>query len=483
MYFEIQSTFNLKIMKIELSTESKELKNRLGGSVLLKLALIGFLTLILLIPSVLIQELITEREGRQEEVNLEISEKWSGSQLVQGPVLVLPYKTISKAINPESDKVSSRELVTNIYILPETLNIDTKAEPETLHRGIFDAVVYKTQIKVNGNFSTLEIRKSGINPEMILWDKAKVVIGLSDLKGLDNKPILKVGNVDYEAEPDFTGLKLFSNNLIVLPDLANTKNSNLTFSFDLNIRGSNQLSFLHIGKNTTVNVRGTWKNPSFIGRYLPEQRDVSDSTFSASWKMPYFNRPFPQQWIEENSNMIAKDSTSVNSIKAQDILGAFGVKFLMPIDQYQKTYRTAKYAILIILLTFISLLFTELLSKKKVHLLQYVLIGAAMIIFYALLLSLSEQMGFNLAYLIASSATVGLIGLFIQSLLKSRKTALLFAGILGVLYSFIFIIIQLQDMALLVGSVGLFLIIAALMYLSQKVSLEKSRDEMPNRQA
>lgn len=470
-------------MKIELSTESKELKNRLGGSVLLKLALIGFLTLILLIPSVLIQELITEREGRQEEVNLEISEKWSGSQLVQGPVLVLPYKTISKAINPESDKVSSRELVTNIYILPETLNIDTKAEPETLHRGIFDAVVYKTQIKVNGNFSTLEIRKSGINPEMILWDKAKVVIGLSDLKGLDNKPILKVGNVDYEAEPDFTGLKLFSNNLIVLPDLANTKNSNLTFSFDLNIRGSNQLSFLHIGKNTTVNVRGTWKNPSFIGRYLPEQRDVSDSTFSASWKMPYFNRPFPQQWIEENSNMIAKDSTSVNSIKAQDILGAFGVKFLMPIDQYQKTYRTAKYAILIILLTFISLLFTELLSKKKVHLLQYVLIGAAMIIFYALLLSLSEQMGFNLAYLIASSATVGLIGLFIQSLLKSRKTALLFAGILGVLYSFIFIIIQLQDMALLVGSVGLFLIIAALMYLSQKVSLEKSRDEMPNRQA
>lgn len=483
MYFEIQSTFNLKIMKIELSTESKELKNRLGGSVLLKLALIGFLTLILLIPSVLIQELITEREGRQEEVNLEISEKWSGSQLVQGPVLVLPYKTISKAINPESDKISSRELVTNIYILPETLNIDTKAEPETLHRGIFDAVVYKTQIKVNGNFSTLEIRKSGINPEMILWDKAKVVIGLSDLKGLDNKPILKVGNVDYEAEPDFTGLKLFSNNLIVLPDLANTKNSNLTFSFDLNIRGSNQLSFLHIGKNTTVNVRGTWKNPSFIGRYLPEQRDVSDSTFSASWKMPYFNRPFPQQWIEENSNMIAKDSTSVNSIKAQDILGAFGVKFLMPIDQYQKTYRTAKYAILIILLTFISLLFTELLSKKKVHLLQYVLIGAAMIIFYALLLSLSEQMGFNLAYFIASSATVGLIGLFIQSLLKSRKTALLFAGILGVLYSFIFIIIQLQDMALLVGSVGLFLIIAALMYLSQKVSLEKSRDEMPNRQA
>ena len=190
--------------------------------------------------------------------------------------------------------------------------------------------------------------------------------------------------------------------------------------------------------------------------------------------MPYFNRPFPQQWVEENTSMISQDSTSENSIKAQDIRGAFGVKFLMPVDQYQKTFRTAKYAILVILLTFISLLFTELLSKIKVHLLQYVLIGAAMIIFYALLLSLSEQLGFNLAYFIASIATVGLIGLFIQSLLKSRKTAVLFAGILGLLYSFIFIIIQLQDMALLVGSVGLFLIIAALMYLSQKVSFDKN---------
>jgi inner membrane protein len=470
-------------MKIELTTENKELKNRLGGSVLFKLVLIGFLTLILLIPSVLIQDLITERERRQEEVNLEISDKWSGSQLVQGPVLVLPYKTIQKITDSESGKSTSKELISNIYILPETIKINSKAAPETLHRGIFDAVVYKSQIKVNGTFSALEIKKSGINPEMILWDKAKVVIGLSDLKGLDNKPIIKLDKQNYEVEPDFTSLKLFTNNLIILPDLSSNKNTKLDFSFDLNIRGSNQLSFLHIGKNTTVNIEGTWKNPSFIGRYLPEQRSISDSTFSASWKMPYFNRPFPQQWVEENSNMISQDSTSENSIKAQDISGAFGVKFLMPVDQYQKTFRTAKYAILVILLTFISLLFTELLSKKKVHLLQYVLIGAAMIIFYALLLSLSEQLGFNWAYLIASIATVGLIGLFIQSLLKSRKTALLFAGILGLLYSFIFIIIQLQDMALLVGSVGLFLIIAGLMYLSQKVNIDKDNTEIISKEA
>lgn len=469
-------------MKIELTTENKDLKNRLGGSVLFKLALIGFLTLILLIPSALIRDLITEREGRQEEVNLEIADKWSGSQLVQGPVLVLPYKTISKVTNPETNKVSNNEVLSSIYILPETININSKAEPETLHRGIFDVVVYKSNVKVLGKFSTLEIKKSGINPEMILWDKAKVVIGLSDLKGLDNKPVIKLDEENYEVEPDFTALKLFTNNLIILPDLSKNKNTALNFSFDLKIRGSNQLSFLHIGKNTTVNVAGNWKNPSFIGRYLPEKRSVSDSTFSASWKMPYFNRPFPQQWITENANMIEVDSTKLNQNQTQEIRGAFGVKFLMPVDQYQKTFRSAKYAIFIILLTFISLLFTELLIKKKVHLLQYVLIGAAMIVFYALLLSFSEQMGFNIAYLIASIATVGLIGLFILSLLKSKKTALLFSGILGFLYSFIFIIIQLQDMALLVGSIGLFLIIAALMYLSSKLSFEKNTIESTSKE-
>lgn len=467
-------------MKIEFSTEGKGFKNRLGGSVLLKLILIGFLTLVLLIPNFLVQDLIRERENRQEEVNSEISDKWSGKQLVQGPVLVLPYKTISKIVDSENNKTTSKELITNIYILPEHLKIDSKTSPETLHRGIFDAVVYKSKLKLSGKFSQLELKKSGINPEMILWEKAKVVIGLSDLKGLENKPIIKLGESNYEVEPDFTSLKLFTNNLIILPDLSSTKNTALRFNFDLDIKGSNELSFLHVGKSTEVNVQGNWKNPSFIGRYLPEQRTISDSSFYAVWKMPYFNRPFPQQWIEENTNMIAADSSNVEFGKERNVIGSFGVKFLMPVDQYQKTLRSAKYAILIIMLTFISLLFTELLSKKPVHLLQYVLISAAMIVFYTLLLSLSEQMGFNLAYLIASLATVGTIGLFIKSLLKNKNVALLFTGILGGLYLFIFIIIQLQDMALLVGSIGLFLIIAALMYLSQKVSVEKNGIEESN---
>lgn len=450
-----------------METEKKGLIAWFGESVLIKLALIGILTLLLLIPSSWIQDLIWERQARQDEVIKEISDKWSGSQLLEGPVMVLPYKTLVKQKDTNS-KISYKEVLTNIYILPETLNIVSKVEPEILHRGIFDAVVYNTKVQVNGKFSALELKKSGIDPTMILWDKAKLDIGLSDLKGLKNNPSIKLGNSVYDVEPDFSSLHLFQNNLIILPDLSQGHNAALNFNFDLDLRGSSELNFVHLGKTTTVKVEGKWNNPSFTGRYLPEDRRITKNGFTATWKMPYFNRPFPQQWVEENTVMhTISASNSVNDD------ASFGVKFILPVDQYQKTMRSAKYAILIILLTFISLFFTELLNKRKVHLLQYVLIGAAMSIYYTLLLSFSERVGFNAAYLIASVATVTLIGVFIASVLKSKKPAVIFSGILSVFYGFIFVIIQLQDLALLFGSIGLFITVAVMMYLSAKIDLTR----------
>ncbi len=435
----------------------------LGESVLVKLCLIGILTLILLIPSSLIQDLIRERQQRQEDVTAEISDRWAGRQLIQGPVMVLPYKKLITDKDGKG-KTAVREVLTNIYILPEKLNIGSEAIPQTLHRGIFDAVVYDANISVSGKFSALELEKSGIDLNMLQWNKVKIVIGLTDLKGMKNNPTVKLGNSSYPVEPDFSSLKLFGNNLISLVDLSADKLTALNFKFDLALRGSDELSFLPLGKRTEVNIAGKWENPSFTGRYLPENRKVAKNNFSATWKIPHFNRPFPQQWEEENSTLISRGADTT-----------FGVKFMLSIDQYQKTMRTAKYGILIVLLTFVSLFFTELLNKKKVHLLQYVLIGAAMLIYYALLLSFSEQVGFNFAYLIASCATVGLIAVFIASLLKNKKAALIFAAILSLFYGFIFIIIQLQDLALLCGSIGLFITVSAIMYLSAKIDWNKNQ--------
>lgn len=448
-------------METKFEQQANSVSDWLGQSILFKSGLIGILTLLLLIPSSMLEDLIRERQNRQDEVTNEVSDKWAGSQLLEGPVMVLPYKTLVSQ-RDATGKVSYKESLTNIYLLPENLNITSKADPEILHRGIFDAVVYNTRVNVAGNFSHLELKKSGIDPDLIQWDKVKLAIGLSDLKGLKNNPAIKLGDSVYSVEPDFSSLKLFSNNLVILPDLRSHKHTALSFSFNLDLRGSSELNFLHLGKSTSVTVQGGWNNPSFTGRYLPEKRQVSENGFNATWKMPYFNRPFPQQWIEQNTilNKPAKEAS-------------FGVKFILPVDQYQKTMRSAKYSILIILLTFISLFFTELLSKRKVHMLQYLLIGAAMIIYYALLLSFSERVGFNFAYLIASVATVLLVGVFIASLLKSTKPAIVFSTILSTFYGFIFVIIQLQDLALLFGSVGLFITVAVMMYLSAKIDWSK----------
>jgi inner membrane protein len=460
-------------------------KGWFAESVLVKLGLIGLLTLLLLIPSFWIQDLIKERQTRQTEVIKEISDKWSGSQLIEGPVLVLPYITVVSEKENTTGKVNRTASLTNIYILPEILNINADVEPEVLHRGIFDAVVYNTKIRVNGKFSALELIKSGINPAMVQWNKAKVVIGISDLKGLKNNPTIKIDNMAHPVEPDFGSLNLFKNNLVTLPDLSERKNTALNFNFDLDLRGSTELNFQHLGKSTNVTVEGNWSNPSFTGRYLPEKRSVSSKGFAASWKMAYFNRTLPQQWIAENTALFATEIVGEKTLKEKvsekeqvenpNNDTTFGVKFILPVDQYQKAMRSAKYSVLIILLTFISLFFSELLIKRKVHLLQYILIGAAMTIYYTLLLSFSEQVGFNSAYLIASVATVLLIGLFIAALLNNKKPAIVFGGILTVFYGFIYIIIQLQDFALLFGSIGLFIIIAVMMYLSAKIDWNKKQ--------
>lgn len=442
------------------NSNQKSVLSQLQDSVAVKLILIGILTLLLLIPSSWIQSIIYEREQRQEEAITDIANKWSGMQLIESPVIQIPYRSYVKSID-NAGKVTFKEAISTIYLLPEVVKIEGKVNPEILHRGIFDAIVYNTQIRLKGSFGELELKKSGINPEMVYWDKAKVIAGISDFKGLQSNPKIRIGDSLYIAEPDFSEENLFDNSLAVQANISPAKSTRINFDIDMELKGSGELNFLHMGKSTSVNITGKWSNPSFTGNFLPEKRNITETQFSSSWKMSNFTRPFPQQWIGNNKQV------AQNKEKA-----SFGIKFLLPVDQYQKTTRSAKYAILIILLSFISLFFIELLKKVKVNLLQYVLIGAAMIIYYSLLLSFTEQVGFAIAYLIASISTVILVSSFIGAFLKNRKVALTFAAILSIFYIFIYVIIQLQDLALLFGSVGLFITVASLMYFSVKINAQ-----------
>ena len=222
----------------------------------------------------------------------------------------------------------------------------------------------------------------------------------------------------------------------------------------LDLKGSKRLDFVPSGKTTDVKLTGTWKDPSFDGVFIPVDRTINENGFAAVWKVLHFNRPFSQQWVNTNQTLSGAD---------------FGVKLLVPVDQYQKSMRTAKYGILVILLTFIALFLVEITNKIRIHPFQYILIGAALTIYYTLLLSLSEHFGYNVAYIISSAATVALVSLYARTFMTDSKLVILFTLLLLVFYTFIFVIIVQQDYSLLIGSVGLFIIVGMLMYFSRRI--------------
>jgi inner membrane protein len=432
----------------------------LQESVTVKLVVIGVLILVLLIPSSMIEGLIRERSERQDEVVRNIAEQWAGNQLVKGPVLIIPYKK-SIRYTDTARREQTREIIENLYILPEALRIKANVKSEVLHRGIFDAVVYKSSINISGNFASPDLIPVSQTADQMMLDKAKIIFSISDLKGLTNNPVVNADGQLLPAEPAYNNKMQIANGLQAAVNLTSFKSNAFKFSYTLELKGSDELFFTHLGKTTEVEATGDWQSPSFAGGYLPDTRQIDKNGFVGKWKMVHYNRPFPQQWVGAD--------TLLNDAK-KEADASFGVALRLPVDQYQKTIRTSKYAILIILLTFVSLFLTEVIRKQKIHVFNYFLIGSAMIIYYTLLLSFSEQVGYNLAYLIASVSTVTLISVFISSLLKNKKAAPLFAFILTVFYAFIFVIIQLEDLALMIGSIALFIIIAILMYFSRKIN-------------
>jgi inner membrane protein len=287
------------------------------------------------------------------------------------------------------------------------------------------------------------------------------VFSLSDLKGLINNPAVQINKQSYVPEPIYGDNSPFEKGLQVTFALPNE--DSLAFSYTLDLKGSNTLSFLHTGKTTDVEVTSDWKSPGFDGRYLPDSRSIGANGFTAKWHMLYYNRPFPQQWLNDDSLLTKKNKEEAT----------FGVRMQLPVDQYRETTRTAKYSILVILLTFVSLFLTELIRRQRIHLFNYTLIGAAMIVYYTLLLSFSEHMGFSIAYLIASVSTITLISWFTSSLLNNKSMALLFGSILGTFYGFIYVLVQLEELSLLIGSMALFIIVALLMYFSRKINWDR----------
>ncbi|HET6559639.1 MAG TPA: cell envelope integrity protein CreD [Prolixibacteraceae bacterium] len=414
-----------------------------------KMIIISGLAILLLIPSFFIQEIIAERIELSEQVKHELYSQWGGKQVIAGPVLNVPFTYQEQKEN--SQGTIERHGIA--HFLPETLKTEGYLKPEIRYRGIYKVVVYESKLKMKGSFVQPDVSHLDVPGGVYNWDAAYFTIGVSDMRGIKNLPELRINNQKYKVEPGVADTDLYQSGITIKADSADLTKP-MDFEIDLVLNGSADLSVEPLGKTSEVAIKSDWAQPSFTGGFLPEKREVTKEGFSAQWLVTHLNRNFPQQWVDRKYNTHE---------------ASLGVELLIPIDHYQKAMRSVKYAILFIALNFIIFIFIEMKSKTRIHPFQYTLVAFALLIFYALLTSISEQTGFNVAFLISALAVTSLISWYSYSILKNKRSVAWVTLLQVGLYTFLFTILQLQDYALLVGSIGLFIILAIIMRASQHI--------------
>lgn len=418
-----------------------------------KMAIIILLAILLLLPSAMIQGLVQERKYNQQYAVEEICSKWSGSQTISGPFITIPYDRYeNRTINNRQKSVKVKDF---IYILPEKLDIASDVSPQDKERGIYKAVVYNSEIKIEGEFRSIDLNTLGIPEDDIHLEDARLNLGISDLKGVQGKAEMEwnESSIAFESGIPSDGIVSSGMSLPLSADSMTIEGGE--FKTDLSLKGSQRLYFLPLGKESHFEMAAAWKSPKFNGNYLPDEWEYTEDGVTASWNVLHLNRNYPQVWSSYQSGIHES---------------AFGTDFFISIDRYHKSHRVAKYALLFVAITFLIFFFVEVLQKVRIHPMQYLLVGLALVIFYTLLLSISEHISYNKAYVVSVALTVGLIAFYVRSILKQKQLVLLTTGLLTIMYGFIFTIIQMEDFALLIGSLGMFIILAIVMTASRKIN-------------
>lgn len=448
---------------------------RITQSAGFKILVLGALVLGLLIPALLVRDLIRERSRRAEQVRAEIATRWGGSQSLVGPMLVVPYEALVETTTPD-DASRSRLVECLALLLPSDVEWRGRLEPEVRRRGLYEAVVYSAPLagdlrfdldRLEERVSELDVRASAIRLE-----RARLVVGVGDLRGLVGRPTLRWRDRAAPFEPGDAGAALPNALHVPLADLlddagfaalekATARPSSgqrvLALSLSLELRGTGDLRFVPAGDETRLALESPWPSPSFDGAALPSSREVGVDGFEAAWSVPHFARGFPRL-------------VRPGEIEGPILLAsAFGVEFQLPANGYHRTERSAKHAILFYVLVFALLFLLEVFGRRRLHGMHYLLVGAALCLFHLLLLALTEHFGFAAAYLGASAGTVLLIGGYVAAILASWAAAATVVAVLGALYGYLYVLLGAEDLALLLGALGLFLVLGLLMYLTRRL--------------
>lgn len=416
------------------------------------LLLIGLLMLVLQYPLGRLDELIGERQQSFDEVAAEMAQKWGGSQSVAGPFLIVPYRQWQPASPHNGLMLPPEESRRHALFLPADLDLQAEAEPEVRYRGLYQIPLYRATLNLRARFAAPDLAALHLQPDQLLWQEARLVLHLSDPRALTGTVEARWDGQPLDVQPGTTmddGSTGFHFPLTL--DATGSHNLHLRFPFN----GSHQLFLTPSGKQSALRLSGPWPAPSFQGEWLPSAREVSATGFSARWDIPFLAKGLPLQWASGAASLRLEDTRWV------------GVKLQPEMDAYRKNQRATKYQLLFLVSVFGFFWLFQWLTGIDVQPLPYLLTGAALCVFYLLLLSLSEHIGFLAAYGLASAAVVLQIGLYARSVLQSWKRAGGMAALLAALLGYLGSLLQEQDYALLYGSAGLFVALSAVMYLTR----------------
>lgn len=427
-----------------------------------KIFTILILGLLLLIPMTFIDSVVRDRKNYQAEAVSSIIEPIGGAANIEGLIIAIPYM---KKIISEKETTYKREY---IFYMPNGYNISGDVEINLLKRGIFKVPILNSTLNIKGKFDKYNSNLYNLdeNDSTILFDEAIMIFGIGNKKNLLKLPkIIVNGNeeLEYYQKTIKINLNMFRN--IFLFNISKEKIFNgFEFETKIDIQGGNSLIINPMAADNYFNITSKWNDPSFTGGFLPTKREISKNGFNAEWNIASFNTSYNKYWTSEEFN--ENNEYEFENNKSQNNVI---ISFLLLNDNYQKILRSVKYSILFIFIPFFVLFLCEVISKKRIHPVQYILIGISNAIFYLLLLAISEHINFNISYLISAIMVILLTSAYIGCIIKSKKYILSMAIVEILIYIFLFGILQLTDYALLMGTLGLFIVIAAGMYFSRNV--------------
>lgn len=430
---------------------------------LLKLSSVFLLLVVLWIPLTLVHGVVQERTEYRNTAVHEVSRLSAGQQTVLGPFMYWPYTETNRTpVTDSSRKAEPTWQVTSqrLFRFPQTLQVDAQLKTQVLKRGVFPVTVYQAAHQLNGQFQAQALQR--ISPQqrggVVTMGRPLLIFQVTDLRGLSGAPTLQLGGHSLKVSSfSLPGLGQVLG--AELPEEAWTQALPFDLRFDLD--GTGSLSWVPLGDTSNVALRSDWQHPRFAGDFLPRERDIHDQGFTARWSTTSLASKAQQELIASEAQRAWQGER-------------MRVDLIQPLDIYQQTERASKYGLMFVLLTFVGFFLLEILRQWRIHPMQYLMVGAALTVFFLLLLSLSELLGFDMAYGLATASCVGLLTVYLSAVLGSfRATAgmgVLWLALYGLLYG----ILMSEDNALLMGSLLLFAALSVTMLITRKLDWYKA---------